>query len=490
MALSLELTLLIGALLLILSIIASKASLRLGVPALLFFIAIGMLAGSEGPGGIPFSDAGAAQSLGVIALAFILFSGGLDSDWRTFRPVLGKGMALANVGVIISTLLVGAFATMVLGFSPIEGMLLGAIISSTDAAAVFGVMRTREVALRDNLEPLIELESGSNDPMAVFLTIGLTGILMNPARSLFDLVPMFVLQMSIGGLAGYAMGRLMTVAINRVRLSLEGLYPALTIGMMLLTYSGADLLGGNGFLAVYIAGVVFGNSDFIHKRSLLRFHDGVAWLMQITMFLALGLLVFPSRLLPVAGDGLLVAIFLIFVARPLSVLIALAFSKLDLAAKLMVAWAGLRGAVPIILATFPLLAGVPRADMIFNLVFFSVLASVLIQGTTIAYMARLLRVNTIAGHDFHYPQEFVPQVTLSSRLAELTITPDAPAAGRAVVEIGLPKGALVVLVTRDGEGIVPQGSTVLQAGDRVLLLGERADLDTVWNLFRTTRRNN
>jgi cell volume regulation protein A len=489
MPISLEVILLVIALLLILSIVASKASLRLGVPALIFFIAIGMLAGSEGPGGIYFDDTSAAQSLGVIALAFILFSGGLDSDWNAFRPVLGSGLVLANFGVVASTLLVGAFAHLVLGFAPLEGMLLGAIISSTDAAAVFGVMRTREVNLRDNLEPLIEFESGSNDPIAIFLTTGLIGLLQNPAGSLFDLVPMFVLQMSIGAAAGYGMGRVMRLAINRIRLSLEGLYPALTIGLMFLTYAGTALLGGNGFLAIYLAGIVLGNSDFIHKRSLLRFHDGAAWLMQIAMFLVLGLLVFPSRLLPVAFDGLLVALFLIFIARPLSVLVALAFNKLNIAAKLMVAWAGLRGAVPIILATFPLLAGLPSAEMIFNLVFFTVLASVLIQGTTIALVARWLKVNTAGGHDFHYPQEFVPQVSLSSRLVELTIAAGAPAVGKAVVEIGLPAGALVVLVTRDGEGIVPQGSTVLQSGDRVLLLGERAALDEVWGLFRTTRRD-
>jgi cell volume regulation protein A len=481
--LSIEWPMLVIAALLLVSIAASRASFRLGVPALLLFIGIGMLAGSEGPGGIHFDDAGIAQAFGSVALMVILFSGGLDSDWTAFRPVVWRGLALANVGVSLSALLVGAFATLALGFAPLEGLLLGAIISSTDAAAVFSVMRTREVNLHEGLEALIELESGSNDPIAIFLTIGLTGILQAPDRALWQLIPAFVLQMSIGAVAGLAMGRLAGVTINRVRLNLEGLYPALALGIMLLTFSGTALLGGNGFLAVYVAGIVIGNTDIVHKRSLLRFCDGLAWLMQIAMFLMLGLLVFPSQLAPVAPDGLLVALFLMFVARPLSVVIALARSRFSLAARLMVAWAGLRGAVPIILATFPLLAGIPSAGTIFNLVFFIVLASVLVQGTSIAAVAHWLGVNRPGGGDMRFPQEFVPQVGLASRLAEVTVAPHAPAVGRALVELGLPRGALVVLITRNGDGLVPGGSTVFAAGDRVLFLLDAGALEIVRRSF-------
>ncbi|MGQ9827996.1 MAG: potassium/proton antiporter [Roseiflexus sp.] len=475
-----ELFLLIAAFLLILSIIAGKASLRFGLPAPLLFLVIGMLAGSDGPLGIYFDDAWLAQSVGVLALVLILFSGGLGTDWQMIRPVLWTGLILANLGVLISALLVAIAAYFLLQFSFLEGFLLGAIISSTDAAAVFAVMRTRDVNLRDNLEGLIELESGSNDPIAVFLTIGLTMVLADPSRSPASLAPLFVLQMTVGGVAGYAMGRLMAITINRAKLQLEGLYPALALGLVLLTYGGTALINGSGFLAVYLAGIVLGNCDFAHKRSLVRFYDGLAWLMQIAMFLVLGLLVYPSRIVPIIGEGLLMSAFLIFVARPVAVFVSLAFTRYDWRAKAMVSWAGLRGAAPIVLATFPLLAGLERAGMMFNLVFFIVLTSVLIQGTTIARAARQLGVQQPRRQStFHYPQEFIPQVSASSQLIEVTVKPGASACGRAIMELGLPRGALVVLINRDNDSLVPGGTTILEPEDRVLLLAERSALDDV-----------
>lgn len=366
---SIEHILVAASILLLLSVLASKASAKLGIPALLLFLVLGMLAGSDGPGGIYFDDAHLAQSLGVVALALILFSGGLDTEWSSVRPVLWKGLALSTAGVLITAALVGLFARMVLGFSLLEGVLLGAIVSATDAAAVFSVLRARSVGLKGHVRPLLELESGSNDPMAVFLTTGLIGIMTQPQARWFSLVPMFIQQMVLGAALGYAIGRLMVFLINRLRLEFEGLYPVLTLSLILLTYGGTASLGGNGFLAVYVAGLVMGKNDFIHKRSVMRFHDGLAWLMQIVMFLALGLLVFPSHLLPIIGLGLLSSLFLMLVARPVSVLVTMAFSGMRLNEKLMISWVGLRGAVPIVLATFPLLAGMPRAEIIFDLVF-------------------------------------------------------------------------------------------------------------------------
>jgi cell volume regulation protein A len=476
---TIELLLAGTALLLLLSVVASKASNRFGIPALVLFLAIGMLAGSDGPGGIYFDDARLAQSLGVVALALILFSGGMDSDWQIIRPVLGPGILLANVGVAVSTLLVGAFAALALGFTWVEGLLLGAIISSTDAAAVFAVLRSRGVNLVGRLEPVIELESGSNDPIAVFLTIALTGLLVDPQASVFRLVPMFVVQMALGALLGYVMGRVMTLTINRVHLVAEGLYAPLTVALALLTYGGTALLGGNGFLAVYIAGIVMGNRNFVHKRSLAQFHDGLAWLMQIAMFLTLGLLVFPSQIVPVVGAGLLVSTFLIFVARPVSVFAALAFSRFDAREKLMVAWVGLRGAVPIVLATYPLLAGTPKAGMIFNLIFFVVLTSVIIQGTTIPLVGRWLRINDPGPARLHVPQEFVPQVSLQSYVAELAIPPGSTFPRRTVMELGLPQGALIVLIDRGGDRMVPNGGTILEAGDRLLVLADADVMERV-----------
>ena len=477
--LRIEHVLLGASILLLLSVIASKTSGRLGVPALLLFLIVGMLAGSEGPGGIYFDDALLAQSLGVIALIFILFDGGLNTDWRRVRPVLRAALSLSTVGVLITAMLVGWFAAIALGFSWLEGLLLGAVISSTDAAAVFTVLRARKAGLKGRLAPLIELESGSNDPMAVFLTLSLIGLLTHPGALLLDLIPFFILQMTLGAALGYAMGRLIIPIVNRVRLEYEGLYPVLTIALVLFTYGAAASLGGNGFLAVYLAGLVVENNNLVHKNSVIRFHDGLAWLMQITMFLTLGLLVFPSRLIPVAGAGLGVAAFLMFVARPVSVFIALLASRFSRNEKLMVAWVGLRGAVPIILATFPLLAGIPKSDWIFNVVFFAVIASVALQGPTIPFVARWLKVAAPIGPTPRSPVAFVPEPGMQSQLAEVEVPHDSGAVGRQIVKLDLPEGALIVLIGRNGNFVVPRGNTILEAGDRLLVLADAESLSRV-----------
>ncbi|HSE84131.1 MAG TPA: potassium/proton antiporter, partial [Thermodesulfobacteriota bacterium] len=413
---SIEHILLAASVLLLLSIIASKASDKLGIPALLLFLLIGMLAGSEGPGGIHFDDASVAQSLGVLALVFILFSGGLDTDWEGVRPVLWKGLTLSTLGVLITASIVGLFATIILDFSLLEGLLLGAVVSSTDAAAVFSVLRSRNVSLRGQLKPLLELESGSNDPMAVFLTIGFISLLTDPTASLINLIPMFIQQMALGTVIGYVFGKGVVYIINYLKLGYEGLYPVLTLALVLFVYGTTASLGGNGFLAIYLAGLVLGNNNFIHKRSLIRFHDGLAWLMQIAMFLTLGLLVFPSHIFPIVWIGLLVSAFLIFVARPVSVFVSLLPAKISLREKTMVSWVGLRGAVPIILATFPLLAEIPKADMIFNLVFFIVITSVLLQGTSIPLVAKWLGVDAPIPVKTRYPLEFEPTDSMRGEL--------------------------------------------------------------------------
>ena len=464
-----------ASILLLLSVLASKASAKLGIPALLLFLVLGMLAGSDGPGGIYFDDASLAQSLGVVALALILFSGGLDTEWSSVRPVLWKGLALSTAGVLITALLVGLFARIVLGFSLLEGVLLGAIVSATDAAAVFSVLRARSVGLKGHVRPLLELESGSNDPMAVFLTTALIGIMTQPQEGWFSLVPMFIQQMVLGSALGYAIGKLIVLLINRLRLEFEGLYPVLTLSLILLTYGATASLGGNGFLAVYIAGLVMGKNDFIHKRSVMRFHDGLAWLMQIAMFLALGLLVFPSHLLPIVGLGLLASLFLMLVARPVSVLVTLAFSGMKLNEKLMISWVGLRGAVPIVLATFPLLAGMPRSEIIFDLVFFIVLTSILFQGTSIPLFARWLKLEAPVREKVN-PLELERTAGINSELVDVEVPNGSSVIGKQIVGAGLPKGALIVLIGRGKEFIVPNGGTVIEPGDRLLMLADEADL--------------
>ncbi|MGQ9502721.1 MAG: potassium/proton antiporter [Anaerolineae bacterium] len=467
--LPIELIILVAALLLLLGVLASRASHRLGIPALLVFLVIGMLAGSDGPGGIYFDDHWLARLLGSVALAYILFAGGLDTSWSTVRPIWKQSALLSTIGVVLTAILLGAFAHLVLKFPLLHSLLLGAIVSSTDAAAVFSILRSRDVRLRGNLEPLLELESGSNDPMAVFLTIGFTQLLDNPSASLVGLLPQFFVQFTLGGLLGFGAGKLMVWLINHLRLQAEGLYPVLSFANVSLIFGITSVLGGNGFLAVYLAGITMGNHNFLHRRSLTRFHDGLAWLMQIVMFLVLGLLVFPSRLITIAIPGMSVAFFLIIVARPLSVLLTLSPFSMSLADKVMIAWVGLRGAVPIVLATFPLLAEVSYAQTLFDLVFFVVLSSVLIQGTTIPTVARWLGVDVaIRAHNtalIH--EEFVDRC--GGELSEIRLEKGSLAVGRRIVDLDLPPDALVVLIKRDGEFIIPRGSVTLEAEDQILI---------------------
>ena len=470
MVLTLELVFIGIAVLFLISIIANKFSERLGVPALLIFLIVGMLAGSEGPGGIPFDDPTLAQLIGIIALAYILFSGGLDTRWEEIQPVLWQGIALSTIGVVLTAVLLGAFAVLVLGFSPLTGLLLGAVVSSTDAAAVFSILRTARARLKGNLRPFLEFESGSNDPMAVLLTTGIIGLILTPGSSIFSLVPTFAQQMAVGGLMGYALGKFTVWFINRIKLETEGLYPVLTLAMVLLVYGLTTVIGGNGFIAVYLAGLIIGNSVIIHKKSLIRFYDGIAWLMQIVMFLALGLLVFPSQLASAFVPGLLAALFLIFIARPVSVLLTLLPWKMPMNEKALVSWVGLRGAVPIILATYPLVAGVPDADAIFNIVFFIVIFSALVHGTSIPSVARWLGLAGPLEETGQLSREFDVNPDTPSELLELVIPPDASAVGKQVVDLGLPTGTLIILMQKGDERFVPVGSTVIGAKDTLLLL--------------------
>src|SRR5579872_1259046 len=357
--------LLVSSLLLLASIVAWKISSRLGIPALLLFLGIGMLAGSDGPGGIYFDNAQLAQDVGIVALAYILFAGGLETEWKTVRPALGGALSLSTIGVLLTAVIVAVFALFVLHVSFAEGLLLGAIISATDAAAVFSVLGARNLQLTGKLLPLLELESGTNDPMAVFLTIGLTSLLSNPQESVLSLPLLFVQQMGVGTILGLLIGWAAVWLLGRLSLDVEGLYRVFTIALVLFAYAATALLGGSGFLAVYLVGLLLGNSSVQRVDRLSRFHDSLAWLMQIAMFLILGLLVFPSHLPSVIGNGLLITFVAVFIARPASLLIALLPVKMSLQEKLFIGWVGLRGAVPIVLATFPLLAGLPKASILF-----------------------------------------------------------------------------------------------------------------------------
>lgn len=378
--------------LLILSVLGSKISEYIGVPSLLIFLLLGMLAGSEGLGGIDFDNALLGQSIGIAALVSILFSGGLDTDWKTIRPIAKEGIALSTIAVVLTALLVAGFSYYVTHLTFNESMLLGAIVSSTDAAAVFSILRSKGVHLKKELQAVIELESASNDPTAVLLTLGFIQIILVPTTTITHLFLMFIAQVAIGVLIGWFMGHHIPRLINKLSLGYEGLYPVLTIALVFLTYGITTVLHGNGFLAVYLMGLTMSGYKFKNKKKLILFHDGLTWLMQIIMFIALGLLVFPSKLLGYLSVDILLSFFLILVARPVSVFITLCYSKFQYKDLLMISWVGLRGAVPIILATFPLVAGIPQAETIFNHVFFIVLTSILIQGTLVSFIARVLHV--------------------------------------------------------------------------------------------------
>lgn len=464
--------LLIGSLLLLISVLAGRTIRRLGVPTLIFFLVVGILAGSEGIGGIHFDNAALAQFIGIVALIFILFSGGLDTNWESIRPVLWRGVALSTIGVVLTALAVGIFVHYVFGFTLAEGMLLGSVISATDAAAVFSILRSKGLGLKGYLRPTLELESGSNDPMAYFLTISLTSIIASGSTDFLQLIPRFLQEFIVGGAIGYLVGRASVWMINHISLETEGLYPVLTFGIAIFTYSFTHFIGGNGFLAIYLCGVIMGNRNMVRRRSLIKFYDGQAWLMQIIMFLTLGLLVFPSRIVPLIGMGLLISAFLIFVARPIGVFASLAFFRSNFRSKLFISWVGLRGSVPIVFATYPLLAGIEKADLIFNLVFFISVTSVLLQGTTLSYVARFLHVAVPAKAKRRIGFDFEAGDNIKSEMQQIMLPEHSKAIGKRIVEIKIPQNVNILAIRRSDVFIAPNGSTKLMANDILHVLAE------------------
>jgi cell volume regulation protein A len=487
MNITIENILLVGSLLLLISILIGKTSYRFGIPTLVLFLFVGILAGSEGIGKIYFDNPRLAQFIGVVSLNFILFSGGLDTNWKAIKPVLWQGISLSTLGVLLTAVSLGTFVWLVTDFTIYEGLLLGAIVSSTDAAAVFSILRSKNLALKNKLKPTLELESGSNDPMAYVLTIAFLGLVINPELSVLSVIPLFLKQMLIGGLAGLAFGKLTKFIVNKIQLTYEGIYPVLVISLMFITFSATDFIGGNGFLAIYICAVYLANHDFIHKGTIIKMFDSLAWLMQIVLFLTLGLLVFPSQILPVIGIGLVISLFLIFIARPVSVLISLLPFKMKPRRRFYISWVGLRGAVPIVFATYPLLAGIEKADMIFNIVFFISLTSVLLQGTTLNLVAKWLHVSL--------PETVKPEEALDTFLSEqakkvmqeITIPEDGFASGKKIVDLHFPRTALIAMINRNNEYLTPNGSTVIEPNDTLIILADTQQaMNEVHEALQTT----
>lgn len=443
---------------------------------------VGILAGSDGFGKIYFDNFYIAQFVGVVALAYILFMGGLSVDVNEIKPVFKKGLVLATLGVFITAVIVGLLGYHFLDFTLFESLLLGSIVSSTDAAAVFSVLRSRSISLKDNLKPLLEFESGSNDPMAVFLTVGMISLITGKITSFHELFFMFVQQMTLGILFGFLIGKLAVRLINKIRLDYNGLYIVLTVAIVAFAYSFPSLVGGNGFMSVYVCGLTMSSSRFVHKKMLTKFHDGIAWFMQIIMFLILGLLVFVKEVWSVALPALIIAFVLIFIARPVSVFVSMIPFKSSFKEKLLISWVGLRGAAPIVLATFPLMVDINHSHDIFNIIFFVVVISVLIQGTTIPLVAKLLDMDAPAVKDLKSPFEFESGES-DKKLIEIQISPDSHSVGSSLKEVGLPKDTLITMLSRDDEYHLPTGDTVFQECDILFILAQRENEQLLKEIF-------
>lgn len=474
--------LLIGSVLIFSSIIISKTGYRFGIPTLLLFLLVGMLFGSDGLG-LQFNSAEDAQFIGMIALSIILFSGGMDTKFQDIKPVLKPGIVLSTVGVVLTTVLTGVFIYFLSGLTHtnieltmMASLLLAATMSSTDSASVFSLLRSQRMNLKENLRPMLELESGSNDPMAYMLTIVLIQIISSGSELSLAVVGRDLLvQFLIGGSVGYAFGRFAVWLVNRINLSNSSLYPILLLSIVFATFTITDLLRGNGYLAVYIAGVIVGNARLVYRKEINTFMNGLTWLFQIIMFLSLGLLVNPHEMLDIAAVALLIGLFMIVIARPVSVFACLLpFRNISNKARLFVSWVGLRGAVPIIFATYPVIAGIEGSQQLFNIVFFITLLSLVVQGMSISSFARWLHLDLPEekeGNEFgvELPDE------IDTKLEDMTLTTEMLASGNRLKDMNIPKGSLVMLVKRGNEFIIPNGQVELHAGDKLLFISENKD---------------
>jgi cell volume regulation protein A len=464
--------------------LVGKAGHRFGVPILLLFLVVGMVFGSDGFG-LVFENLQTAQTIGTICLTIILFSGGLDTKFSEIKPVIWPGVALAAFGVFITAILTGLFTYWLsgrmfpsMGISLLTAMLLASTFSSTDSASVFGILRSKGLSLKKNLRPLLELESGSNDPMAYMLTIAFMGIIQSGSGPNIGMIVLgIVVQLVIGAACGYFGGKWAVGVINRIRMDNPSFYPILLLILGIFIFAATYFLKGNGYLAVYIAGLVIGNSKFSHKRTSMKFMDGFAWMSQILLFITLGLLVNPAELIEVIVPALIVSGFLIFIGRPLTVFLTLTpFRKIGFRENLYISWVGLRGAVPIIFAILPLAAGISDSRWIFNMVFVITIVSLLVQGTSLPLVARWLNLaekpqKYKAFEDFDV--EFAEEI--KSAMTEILITEETLQFGKNLIEMPLPDKTLVVMVKRGEQYFVPTGQTELYAGDKLLVISDNEE---------------
>ena len=476
---------LVAGALLALGIALTLAAGRLRVPGLVLFLLLGMAIGSDGTGWIHFDDVELTRTIGIIAIVLILFEGGLAAGWGEIRPVLSTGLSLAILGTLVTAVVTGLAAAWLLDLSTLQGLLLGSIVASTDSAAIFSVLRGSSISRR--LARTLEAESGFNDPFAILLVLGFIEWIDQPNYGLVDMMGLLAAEIAIGAAVGFAIGTASVEAFRRVSLATSGLYPVASVATAALAYGAADVLHGSGFLAVYLAGLALGSGRIPARRTIGDFHAGVAWVSQIALFVTLGLLVFPSQLDDVALDGLLIAGVLMFVARPLAAIVATRVGAFTIRESLLVGWAGLRGAIPVVFATFPLIEGIGGAETLFNLVFFVVLTSTLLQGATFEPLARVLGLTT---SEPALPRSLIEVGRvrrLGAEVVEHPVREDDAIVGRVVNELGLPRDALVSIIVRGDEALLPRGSTEIEAGDRLHILMRERVREEVEGLFAVWR---
>ncbi len=462
--------LLLIALILISGVLAAKFSNRIGLPSLVLFILVGMLAGSDGIGFIYFDNPEFAQMVGIFALVMILFEGGLQTKFATVRSVIMPAVSLATVGVLLTSAIVAMAAYLIFDITLLQAFLVGAIVGSTDAAAVFATLKERNIKAK--MGATLEAESGTNDPMAVFLTVGIIELIMIPETAVLSLVPTFFWQMGAGLIIGIVIGKVASFSINRINLDSSGLYPIFSVAFALLTYGTASFVEASGFLAVYVAALVIGNTELTYRYSIFQFNEGFAWMSQILMFILLGLLVFPAELFTweVISGGLLLSIVLILIARPVAVLLSTIGMKYTWKEKTFLSWAGLRGAVPIVLATFPIVAGVEDGEFFFNVVFFIVLTSALVQGTSISWVARKLHLTGPKKDIPHHSIELISMGKANAEMMQFKVDEDLKIVGEKLKDVEFPNKANISAIVRDETLITPYGETEIKAGDFLYIL--------------------
>lgn len=464
--------LIISSIVLLICVFTSKVLYKFGVPALLIFLVLGMLFGSDGIVGISFDNYSFAQKIGSLGLVFIMFYGGFGTNWKVAKPVIAPSIIMSTLGVVMTAGLTGAFCHFVLKTSLLEGFLIGSVIASTDAASVFSILRSRKLNLKGGLASLLEIESGSNDPFSYMLTIIILALMSN--NSELSIIQLLGKQIIFGLAIGFILGKISALILRRVNFEIIGLNSILVVAIALLSYSLPEFLGGNGYLSVYITGIILGNNKILHKRSLVHFFDGISWLMQIMLFFTLGLLSFPRQIPSVAVTGIIISLFLIFIARPAATFAILSWFKISVKSQLLVSWVGLRGAASIVFAILAITSGVAIESDIFHIVFFVALFSVAVQGTLIPLFAKKLNLVEKDGsavlRTFNdYQEEF------NTKLIERKILPNGPWANKTIMDADIPEDILVVMLKRKKEIIVPKGSTVILPDDVIVLTGNKIE---------------